>query len=108
MSNDESHLLQTMLANQATIITKLERLEERLESYDDLELDQEFYSVSQLVDLLKDRGHPVTDHTIRARWIKEGRLQAAKDPFTRRLKIPRLEVERVLKSGGNPGPPASP
>ncbi len=98
--------LDQILQGQADLSSSLRHVAERQESYDDLELDQDSYTVATLAELLRDRDHSVTPYTIR-RWIKEGRVQAEKDDFTRRLSIPQSEVRRILKSGGDPGAPAS-
>ncbi len=79
----------------------VEQVIERLGESADRE--REYYTPAQFVRLLEDRANRrVTEHTVCARWIKDGLLNAEKDPYSRRWFIPASEAERVLRNGGEP------
>ncbi len=77
----------------SAIADRMHSMESRL---DELTIQKDWYSTSDLAELMN-----VTRHTVQERWCNQARIECEKDSATGQWRIPAHEFER-LKRGGKP------
>jgi hypothetical protein len=93
-----SDKLDQVLQLLALLAQRMGNLEERLtlvsQGIGDHQLLKEWYSTSELAELVKK-----SDFTVREKWCNQGRIACEKDPDSGKWRIPGDEVRR-LQNGG--------
>ena len=101
MSNetlDKANLVELIQALGCSLLELRQEMQALQESVLRIQYQKDWYSTSEVADLMK-----VTRHTVQERWCNQGRIECEKDSQTGKWRIPGSEYDR-LRKGGRPLP----